>query len=46
MQTLRKALDRASLTHVEIVAADGDFKEIATNVLSDAELSKAVSILG
>lgn len=45
-QVLRKMLDDASLQSVVIVAADGDFKGIADNVVTDAELSAAVGILG
>lgn len=46
IKTLRKALDNASLQHVQIVAADGSFSGISNDVLKDSELSKAVSILG
>ena len=43
---MRNALDAAGLQHVQIVAADGKFIDIAADVLKDSELSKAVSILG
>lgn len=39
-------MDTAKLTDVQIVAADGDFSKIATEVVKDSALSKAVSILG
>ena len=45
-QVLRKALDSASLQHVQIVAADSDFNSIANAVNSDADLAAAVSVLG
>ncbi len=45
-QTLRGALDRAGLTAVQIVANDNGFEPISSNILTDPELSKAVSIIG
>ena len=39
-------LDAASLQSVVIVASDADFKPIADDVVTDAELSAAVGILG
>ena len=46
LQTLRKSLDSASLTHVQIVAADGGFDSISRDVINDGELKTAVAILG
>ena len=46
LQTLRKSLDSASLTHVQIVAADGNFENISRDVVKDGALRTAVSILG
>lgn len=45
-QTLRKTLDDMGLSSVQIVAADGNFKDISANVQSDPDLKAAVSILG
>ncbi len=45
-QTLRKTLDDMRLSSVQIVAADGNFKDISANVQSDPDLKAAVSILG
>ena len=45
-QVLRKMLDAVSLQSVVIVASDADFKPIADDVVTDAELSAAVGILG
>ena len=43
---LRKVLDANSLENTKIVAADGSFGSISSNVLSDKELADAVSIIG
>ncbi len=45
-QTLRKSLDLMGLSSVQIVAADGNFRDISANVQSDPDLKAAVSILG
>ena len=39
-------MDMNSLEHVQIVAADGSFEPISSDVLKDQELFAAVSILG
>ena len=43
---LRKVLDANGLQNTKIVAADGSFSGISSNILSDKELADAVSIIG
>ncbi len=45
-QTLRQVLDSNGLTHVQIVAPDGSFDPLASDVLKDKDLNSSVSILG
>ena len=46
LQTLRKVLDNSGLSHVEIVAADGSFEPISSEMILDKELNASVSIVG
>jgi len=43
---LRKTLDSNGFTSTKIVAADGSFNAISSNILSDKDLADAVSIIG
>ena len=43
---LRKALDANGLVNTKIVAADGSFGSISSNILSDKELADAVNTIG
>ena len=43
---LRKVLDGNGLENTRIVAADGSFQGISSNILSDKDLADAVSIIG
>jgi len=43
---LREVLDENTLSNVEIVASDGSFEAISSNVQRDSDLKKAVGVLG
>jgi len=45
-QTLRTILDQNGQSRVEIVAADGSFGKISTNIQSDAALKRSVNVIG
>lgn len=45
-QTLRQVLDSNGLSHTQIVAPDGSFDPLASNILKDKDLNASVSILG
>ncbi|XP_052772475.1 galactocerebrosidase-like isoform X2 [Mya arenaria] len=46
IKTLRRMLDEAGLNQTKIVAADGLWEPIATDILLDKELANAVDIIG
>ncbi|KAL5460123.1 hypothetical protein EMCRGX_G033550 [Ephydatia muelleri] len=46
IKTLYEALNKNGLQNVKIVAADGNFLDISVDILADAALAEAVSIVG
>ena len=44
-QKLRETLDKRALSHVKIVAADGEWF-ISRDILKDAQLAKAIDSIG